>query len=315
LSHNAPRSADWLQTRFAGPIVPPERREAFVSKFSILACPVCQHTLQRYDKEFRCDNNHSFDISGEGYVNLLLPQRRRSKDPGYSADMIRGRERFFSHGYYQRLADEIAQLAVSYLPGQGQRGVVLDAGCGEGYYLRRIHARLNYVENDDLIRCGLDISKHAIRRAARHDPQGLYAVAPIHQMPVLPGGVDVLLSHFSPVSPEDFDRVVRPGGTVLISAPGEDHLFGLKKFLYTDPVKHEAPLQPLPWQGFELIAEQRIRYEMQVSGEGHVADLLLMTPYFWSVGPDVQAYLASLDGLTTDVDVVIHVYRRLDRDR
>jgi 23S rRNA (guanine745-N1)-methyltransferase len=226
--------------------------------------------------------------------------------------MIRGRERFFSLGYYQQVADGVAQLVTSHLPEDGQSTVVLDAGCGEGYYLRRIYAHLAGLEFSTVLCCGLDISKHAIRRAARHDPGGTYAVAHIYEMPVLADHVDVLLSHFSPVSPEDFHRVVRPGGTVLVSGPGEDHLFGLKKLLYLEPAKHEVPPLPLLRHGFELIAEHRIRYEMRVSGAGHVADLLLMTPYFWSVGRGVQERLASLDSLATDVDVVVRAYRCLD---
>lgn len=100
--------------------------------------------------------------------------------------------------------------------------MVVDAGCGEGYYLRRLRALLarDGIETNTVV-CGLDISKHGIRVAARRDPQGLYAVASAHRMPILPETADVLLTHFSPVSAENFRRVVKPTGVVLVGGPGE----------------------------------------------------------------------------------------------
>src|SRR5207248_665686 len=134
-----------------------------------------------------------------------------------------GRRDFFDAGHYEPLADAIAALIADH----GGR-VVVDAGCGEGHYLRRLGLRLG----EGTVRCGLDISKHGIRIAARRDPAGLYAVAGTFRMPVVSGIVDVLLTHFSPVSADDFRRVVRPGGVALVGAPAERHLYSFKELLY-----------------------------------------------------------------------------------
>ncbi|MDQ3761564.1 MAG: methyltransferase domain-containing protein [Actinomycetota bacterium] len=126
------------------------------------------------------------------------------RTPGYSKEMIAGRRDFFDAGHYQILADGVADVMISYLPGEAER-VVVDAGCGEGYYLRRLRARLGEQGPDaSTVLGGIDISKHAIRVAAKRDPRGLYAVAGTHHVPVLPDRVDVLLTHFSPVSAADF---------------------------------------------------------------------------------------------------------------
>jgi 23S rRNA (guanine745-N1)-methyltransferase len=61
--------------------------------------------------------------------------------------------------------------------------------------------------------------------------------------------------------------------------------------------------------GFELIDAHRIRYKLRLSGGQAVADLLLMTPYFWSVGPQDRDRLARLEALDTEVDVLVHAYR------
>lgn len=285
-------------------------RTSAVLANALLACPVCGQPLRESDRTFRCPNGHAFDVAREGYVNLLLPQYRHSKDPGYSKQMIASRRAFFEASHYRRLADEIAGLIISYLSDRSDR-VVVDAGCGEGYYLRRLRGGL---AADDMGRntalCGIDISKHAIQVAARLDPDGLYAVAGIHRMPVLPGTVDVLLSHFSPVSGPEFSRVVRPGGVVLVGQPGQGHLFSLKRLLYEAPEAHEPDLPLAGEPGFELVGAHRIHYEIALRGPGQVASLLAMTPFYWSVSQATQEALARLDRLDTEVDVVLHAYRR-----
>lgn len=168
----------------------PEKQQALASlpHAAVFGCPVCDEPLARDDRTFRCVNGHVFDVAREGYVNLLLPQQRHSKDPGYSKEMIAGRRDFFDAGHYQILADGIAEAIISYLPGDAER-VVVDAGCGEGYYLRRLRARLGEQgKNGSTVLCGMDISTHAIRVAAKRDPRGLYAVAGTYRMPVLHGG-------------------------------------------------------------------------------------------------------------------------------
>lgn len=278
----------------------------------VFACPVCGEDLPPAPGSYVCVNGHRFDVAREGYVNLLLAQHRRSKDPGYNREMISGRRDFFDAGYYALLADCVAERVRSVLP-VGPGRVVVDAGCGEGYYLRRLRRLLKQdCSGDGVVLCGLDISKHGIRVAARRDPRGLYAVAGIYRMPVLAGRVDVLLSHFSSVSAEDFRRVVKPGGAVLVGGPGEGHLFGLKELLYESPAAHEPVALLADESGFELIDTHLIRYPLSLRGPGQVAHLLLMTPYFWSADDETRARTGALDALDTEVDVVLHTYRRTE---
>lgn len=279
---------------------------------SLLACPVCGLPLSRRKATFECDNGHVFDVARDGYVNLLLAQHRHSKDPGYNREMIAARRDFFDRGHYEPLADQIASMIAGYLP-ERDLPTVLDAGCGEGYYLRRLgHYLTGTAQGDAVLRCGLDISKHGIRVAARRDPQGLYAVAGTFHMPVLADTVDVLLTHFSPVSAADFRRVVRPGGVVLVGGPGEDHLYSFKELLYDAPARFEPSESLTSDDGFEPISVDRIQYKLELRGPGQVADLLAMTPFFWSASQDTQARLQAIASLDTEVDVVVHAYRRTD---
>jgi 23S rRNA (guanine745-N1)-methyltransferase len=277
---------------------------------TVFACPVCAEMLPAGPGGYACVNGHQFDIAREGYVNLLLAQHRRSKDPGYNKEMIAGRREFFDAGHYQRLADEVAKHIRAALP-PGRDPMVLDAGCGEGYYLRRFRALLaGDASHGDALLCGLDISKYGIKVAAKRDPQGIYAVAGTHRMPVLAERVDVLLSHFSPISTAEFRRVVKPGGVVLVGGPGEGHLFSFKQLLYERPARHEPVAALAQERGFELIDTSTIQYPLSLRGPGQVANLLLMTPFFWSVDERARARLAALDRLDTEVDVVVQAYRR-----
>lgn len=276
----------------------------------MLACPVCGLPLYRQEASFTCDNEHVFDVAREGYVNLLLAQHRHSKDPGYNKEMIAARRDFFDRGHYEHLADDLAAIISGYLP--DAPAAVLDAGCGDGYYLRRLRRHLAGTgQVDSVMLCGLDISKHGIRVAARRDPDGLYAVAGTFRMPVLSGRIDVLLTHFSPVSAADFRRVVRPCGTVLVGGPGEDHLYRFKELLYNTPERFEPSGSLTEADGFEPVTTHRIRYKLQLRGAGQVANLLAMTPFYWSADAATQTRLAAVEELDTEVDVLIHAYRRI----
>lgn len=222
--------------------------------------------------------------------------------------MIAGRRDFFDAGHYERLADGVARLIIEHLPCD-QGAAVVDAGCGEGYYLRRLRHMLK-ADDKEVFLCGMDLSKHGIRTAAKRDREGLYAVAGTFRMPVSPASVDVLLTHFSPVSGEDFRKVVKPGGFVIVGGPGEDHLFSFKELLYDEPAHHEPADLLTEADGFEAVGTTRIRYDLHVEGPGQVANLLLMTPFFWSVNGETRQRLAEMNALDTTVDVLMRVYRR-----
>src|SRR4051794_3040129 len=104
----------------------------------MLLCTVrdCRLPLERGDLNWSCARGHSFDIARSGYVNLLQPQDRKSKHPGDSAEAVAARRRLHDRGVTRALLDGIAAIAQT----EGS-DVVLDAGCGEGFYLGEIAGR------------------------------------------------------------------------------------------------------------------------------------------------------------------------------
>ncbi len=102
-----------------------------IQPFDQLICPLDKQPLQLNERTWCCDNGHSFDIAKQGYVNLLPVQNKRSKDPGDSKAMVQARREYLNKGYYQPLAQALADTVLA----MGSQAL-LDAGCGEGYYLR-----------------------------------------------------------------------------------------------------------------------------------------------------------------------------------
>ena len=139
-----------------------------VSPFTALACPLDGAPLQRQGGSLRCADGHCFDLAAQGYVNLLPVQNKRSLDPGDSKEMVAARRRFLEAGHYQPIADAVAR-AVLAAAAPGRTLTCLDAGCGEGYYLRQLAAAAGNAHPLALL--GLDISKWAVQAAAKRDGQ------------------------------------------------------------------------------------------------------------------------------------------------
>lgn len=121
-------------------------------------CPLCNQALSLRAHSWVCENNHQFDCAKEGYVNLPPVQFKRSKEPGDSAEMINARREFLDAGFYQPMRDKVADLLQALLP--MDNSVVLDIGCGEGYYTHQFYQNLK-LHNPQVY--GLDVSKVAIK--------------------------------------------------------------------------------------------------------------------------------------------------------
>jgi 23S rRNA (guanine745-N1)-methyltransferase len=231
-------------------------------------------------------------------VNLLLANQKRSEDPGDDRAMMAARAAFLAAGHYAPVAEALADAA------QAERSdVILEAGCGEGYYLRALRRRLG----SEPTFCGLDISRHAILAAAKQDRDSLYVIGNAYRLPILDAHLDLVVTHFAPLNPAEVARALRPGGRLIVGGPGPRHLFELKAQIYDRPAEHEPPTPPA---GFSLIAEQRLTYDLNLRDPSDIANLLQMTPYVWSADRATQERLATLTALDTRADIVFHTYRR-----
>ena len=271
---------------------------------SLFCCPVCGAPLEREERVYRCPGGHSYDIAKEGYTYLLPPNRKHSADPGDDKAMAAARRDFLSKGYYSPLLNTICNWIIAL---SDEKPVILDAGCGEGSYDRVVYDAFA-AQGRPCVLAGFDLSKDAIRLAAKLLPEAAFAVGGSFSAPVRDGWADVLLNIFSPFAEQEFCRVLRSGGVLLYAVPTARHLYGLKEVLYDEP--YENAEQQTEYSGFTLIGERTVTDTITVEGD-QIRNLFAMTPYFWKT-PHVGALrLAAKQSLMTEIGFRFLAYRRV----
>ena len=276
-----------------------------ITPFAALACPLDGKPLRRDGAAWRCAGGHSFDIASQGYTHLLPVQNKRSRDPGDSKEMVASRRRFLDTGHYQPIA-EAARRAVLADMASSATIRCLDAGCGEGYYLRQLAAG-DAARRLALI--GLDISKWAILSAAKQDRRMAWVVGSNANLPVLSGTLDRVLCMFGFPVYAEFARVLATQGQLVQIDAGPDHLRELREIIYP-VVKAERAIETLVPAGFTGVSNETVRYSVEINGQQQIADLLAMTPHLFRASSAGKARAAALRSLSVTVDIRLTRYLR-----
>ncbi|WP_254795384.1 23S rRNA (guanine(745)-N(1))-methyltransferase [Arsukibacterium indicum] len=260
-------------------------------------CPLCRQPLQLTTRQYQCAARHSFDLAKEGYVNLLPVQQKNSKDPGDNKLMIEARRAFLQSAAYQPLSDAVNELAVQTNP-----ATVLDLGCGEGYYSGRLQQKLNPAAR----LYGIDISKAAIKYAARHYAAIRFAVASAYQLPFADNSFDSIIRIYAPSDNAELQRVLTPQGRLISVNPGPEHLIEMKQAVYRDVKLHSDAIKQEP--GFNHIQRQRLSYQLVLTEPQQLDNLLQMVPLAWKFTSDNrQTFVASTR--TISIDFLLDVYQ------
>ena len=266
-------------------------------------CPKCSAKLNISDGGSAvCPMRHSYDKSRFGYYNLLLSNTAGTH--GDNREMIEARRAFLDTGAYLPLANTVAELVDESI---SDGGVLLDIGLGEGYYTSHVANRLLRSGKECEV-LGFDISKDAVRYAARRCPEASLAVASAYKMPIADGSVDVAVNIFSPLAKEETVRVLRKGGSFIMAIPDENHLYGLKCALYKTPYKNEV--QDSKIDGLKLIKSEHVAYTLTLDAPKKIHDLFMMTPYAYRTPKEARERLLSLNSLTTEVEFIVFVYKK-----
>jgi len=284
--------------------------------FHALACPLDGEPLALADNVWRCAAGHSFDIAKQGYVNLLPVQQKRSHDPGDSKAMVAARQRFLNAGHYQPIADAVSNTVLRHVEELHSLSSsplsCLDAGCGEGYYLRQLAQAAPISQSLALI--GLDISKWAVLAAAKQDnkqtPTSRWVVGSNAHLPVEAGTLDSVLCMFGFPVYSEFSRVLKTGGMLLQVEAGPDHLRELREVIYPT-LKPERSSEAEIKEGFAHQGSESVRYTLALKGAEEIADLLAMTPHLYRASAEGRARAAALEELVTTVDVRVVKWLRV----
>ncbi|GGW62954.1 23S rRNA (guanine(745)-N(1))-methyltransferase [Alishewanella tabrizica] len=232
-------------------------------------CPLCQLPLTLSSRHYQCANKHSFDVAKEGYVNLLPVQQKKSLDPGDNSEMMQARRAFLEAGWYQRVAEEVATMLQPANPQQ-----ILDLGCGEGYYSGILQRQLAPKQL-----YGIDISKAAIRYAAKHYPNATFAVASAYQLPFAADQFDAIVRIYAPSLLSELQRVLNVGGYLLTVTPAPAHLVQIKQAIYPHVKLHSDAIEQLA--GFQHCERKQLRFTLDQLTAADLDHLLTMVPLGW----------------------------------
>jgi len=267
-------------------------------KISNYQCPLCSQTLVLCEQSYRCKNNHSFDQAKEGYVNLLPVQHKHSKDPGDNKAMVNARRAFLDLGFYQPLVNVITELQKKF---SANNSVILDAGCGEGYYTHQHKNDLNEVY-------GVDIAKNAVKIAAKRYKSCSFSVGTLSNLPFDNEMFDWIFSVYAPILEEEFTRVLKTKGYLLTVTPAENHLFELKSLIYRQANKHDVNKSPI--SNLIPIHEQQLNYQMNFENSDVLINLLSMTPFAFKTTPELLEKLANKESFSCQADFLIRLYQK-----
>jgi 23S rRNA (guanine745-N1)-methyltransferase len=273
-----------------------------------LSCPVCKSPLIPQGRNLSCENNHSFDAARQGYWNLLLAHKKRSKDPGDNSEMVQARRQFLDQGHYAPLATAVGKMALSALE-QTRSPNILDMGCGEGYYTQKLLQVLQANAKQPTL-IGLDISKHAVKAACSRSKSIEWLVASGANIPVPDNSLDVLTVLFSRLMPDAFAKPLKQDGLLLLAWTGEQHLIELRELIY-DEVRPSGydPVKQLE-SAFELQSITEVNYGFALHDNPSIQTLLGMTPHSQRMAQAKREQFAQLEQLNLTLDVKLGLFRR-----
>ena len=268
----------------------------------LLGCPHCGALLTRRGKSVACANGHAFDVARQGYVSLLPGDVHLGSAD--TAEMVGAREAFLDAGHFAPLAEALADAAEGAFGAEaGAPGCILDLGAGPGWYLAHVLDRF-----PGRLGLALDLSKHALRRAARAHPR-IAAVAcdAWRRLPVQEASAALVLNVFAPRNGSEIARMLQPGGALVVVTPTGRHLaelvsaFGL---LTVDERKEERLAAEL---GADLDLERRTELEWPLTlAPSDVANAVAMGPSAHHVPTGGRR----AGGMETLASVTISIYRR-----
>ena len=263
-------------------------------------CPFCKENLEvsPAGNSWSCENNHLFDCAREGYVNLLPSNKKSSVEPGDSAQMIAARKRIHTAEIYRPLATAIQ----SQLTELEFKTRILDLGCGEGYYSDAVQQAMPEAQI-----CAVDISKAAIKLAAKNYPAVNFAVASTFGLPVPSASQDAALRVFAPCDDEEMRRVLRGEGVYLEVTPAARHLWALREALYETPRPHAAAREEI--SKMKLLDSSTVEFEVELD-QPLLRDLVAMTPFAHRGRREKREELLQLNGLSVQMAFTLNLFQK-----
>lgn len=294
-----------------------------------LLCPTCGEPLSRADKSLICPSRHTFDLAKSGYVNLLPPGKGKNAHTGDDRGMVDARVDFLKRGYYNNISDTAAALIAQHVPLAEDTVSVCDMGSGEGWHTCRIAEKTGEITGKNTLVLGIDASKYAAERASKlsrrmnlmpkdgigaphaNNTAAYFIPANIFHTPLVENSFSAAVSMFAPVAWEEAYRILCDSGVLIVVSSGREHLLEMRQLIYSD-VRLSDDEITAP-EHFEPAAKHNLRYTVTLPDKESIADLFMMTPFYYKTTEVGKVRLLSKDTLDVTVDVNYTVYQKKQR--
>ena len=272
---------------------PKLQRFASATAFS---CPICQENLSLVESSLKCSNRHSFDLAKFGYVNLA-PQIKQSAN--YDKENFQNRHQILEAGFYQNILEAISNL----LSNSESAKTVLDIGCGEGFYSRKLQEK-----HSDKTFYAFDISKDSVQIAAKSEPNWAvnWFVGDLARLPIKDASMDILLDIFSPANYGEFRRVLSKDGILIKVIPTENHLKEIRHMVQDQLTKKDYSNQDIKehfQEHFSIQSSQIASLTKPITAEQRQA-LLAMTPLLFHVD-QTKIDWSQLTEITIEAEILV----------
>lgn len=272
---------------------------AFEKNIDLFRCPICSTNMTLIEQSrLICEENHSFDFSKQGYVNLA-PQAHTTK---YDKALFEARQTIIASGFFNPLLERITVLIKNQLAGV-ETPAIVDAGCGEGSHLSTLLSNLP----EHVAGVGIDLAKEGIMAAAKEHPGNMWTVGDLANCPFQDAQFDVVLNILSPANYGEFTRVLKPAGLFLKVIPEADYLKELRAIFYegTERTQETNAIDRIT-EVFEEVQTERLTYTFPLNRD-LLGKLIQMTPLTWGANVEKveEALQANLSSITIDYQIIV----------
>ena len=272
---------------------PKLQRFAYASAF---ACPICQENLTLVETSLKCNNRHSFDLAKFGYVNLA-PQIKQSAN--YDKENFQNRQQILEAGFYQAILEDISDLLAS----SKTTKTILDIGCGEGFYSRKLQERY-----PDKTFYAFDISKDSVQIAAKSEPDWAvnWFVGDLARLPIKDASMDILLDIFSPANYGEFRRVLSKDGILIKVIPTKNHLKEIRQKVQDQLTNKDYSNQDIKnhfQEHFTILSSQTASLTKTITAD-QLQALLSMTPLLFHIDQSKIDW-SQLTEITIEAEILV----------
>ncbi len=240
-----------------------------------LKCPKCNETVRVEENSLTCENNHSYDISKKGYINII---GHRNEDI-YDKNLFSERLDISSKGFFDKLINEI--ICIIEKNSEENRNII-DIGCGCGYHLGEINKVIN-----SPFPCGIDISKSGIHMASSNFRDIFWLVSNLRNMPFIDNSFDIILNILTPIDFSEFKRILKESGIIIKVIPGKNYLREIREHFFKGSEKAEYDNSEVIEnikKSVNIIENINLEYKVDLDKE-YLNKILNMTPLLSKISP------------------------------